>query len=165
MDAGPEPSDGVALTQAQANCATPLDVDQFATAVDGIEFGPAFRWIDAICSGERQTLARLRMPQSFAETAAAGYWIHPGLLDACFQAAEATLGETGEPALPFGMKCLFTQRPATGTVWWTHAVQVGEFTWDIRLFDSTGATIAAIEGFEARKASRGALQRTADWLY
>ena len=158
-------SAGLTLNEAQERCTNPLQyADWMASAVDGIEFGPSFRWIDAIwSSGERETLARLRLPDVIDNVA--DYWLHPGLLDACFQAAEATLGESGELPLPFGVKSLVTSQPVAGAVWWTYAKQVGEFTWDIRLFDSSGATVVAIEGFEARRATRGAFQRSADWLY
>ena len=37
-------------------------------------------------AGERESLARLRLPDALAGTEA-GFWLHPGLLDACFQVA------------------------------------------------------------------------------
>ena len=131
--------------------------------IEGIEFGPHFRWIEAIWSDRSETLARLRRPDVIDDAVA--YRLHPGLLDACFQSAEATLGDDGEPPLPFGIRRLATSGAGSGDVWWTHARQVGEFMWDIRLYDAHGAVIAVIDGFEARKAPRSGFRRTAEWLY
>jgi hypothetical protein len=75
--------------EAQARCTTPVDVGALLAELEGIEFGPSFRWIDALWSGKRETVARLCLPDAVGKTD--GYWLHPGPLDACFQAAGATL--------------------------------------------------------------------------
>jgi myxalamid-type polyketide synthase MxaB len=159
----PDLASDVSLAEAQERCTKPLDPDWVSAAAEGIEFGPSFRWIDAIWRGERETLARLRLPDSIGH--AADYWLHPGLLDACFQCAEATLGDDVDLPLPFSIGSLVALRRAAGSVWWSYARQVGEFIWDIRLLDSSGAVIIAIDGFEARQASRSAFRRSADWFY
>ncbi|HLJ19181.1 MAG TPA: beta-ketoacyl synthase N-terminal-like domain-containing protein, partial [Stellaceae bacterium] len=154
---------GLSLEQAQVRCTTPLDPEWVSAGVEGIEFGPSFRWIEAIWAGDSETLARLRAPAAIADTG--DYWLHPGLLDACFQSAEATLGDDVELPLPFGVRRLTAASAGGGPVWWTHARQVGPFTWNIRLFDASGTVIAAINGFEARKATRTAFRRTSNLLY
>jgi myxalamid-type polyketide synthase MxaB len=152
------------LATLQARCAEPIDTAWLSEGIEGIEFGPRFRWIEAIWSGgPSETLARLRRPAAVDDTP--GHVLHPGLLDACFQAAEATLGADGEPPLPFGIASLVTAGGGSGDGWWTHAVQVGPFIWDIRLYDAHGAVIVAIDGFEARKAPRTGFRRAAEWLY
>jgi myxalamid-type polyketide synthase MxaB len=160
------PSAG-SLEDARGRCTEPVDSDALAAGLEGIEFGPCFRWIEALWTGHREALARLRLPEAIGTTD--GYWAHPGLLDACLQAAGATLqAETaGGVWLPFSVKGLEVHGPVTGTGWWCHARQVGESTWDIRLFADSGATIAEIQGFEMRKASGEAFQnrRMADWAY
>src|SRR5262249_7036925 len=98
-----------------------------------------------------------------------GYRLHPGLLDACFQAAGATLHDDkiAEVLVPFCVQSLEISGAAGGTVWWCHAWQVGEFVWDFRLLDASGAAVARVRGFEMRKASGEAFasRKTADWLY
>jgi myxalamid-type polyketide synthase MxaB len=162
----------LALADLQARCAGPIDTAWLSEGIEGIAFGPRFRWIDQIWSnaapdGAAETLALLRRPAAVDDMGS--YVLHPGLLDACFQAAEATLGDDGEPPLPFGIRSLVTagSHGSTGTseVWWTHARQTGPLTWDIRLYDERGTLIAAVDGFEARKAPRTGFRRTADWLY
>jgi myxalamid-type polyketide synthase MxaB len=158
------PAAGGGLAEAQQACRTPIDADWISTEIEGIAFGPSFRWIEAIWSdGHAQTLARLRRPAAVSDTA--DYCLHPGLLDACFQAAEAALDDTGEPPIPFAMRQFWTAGAASGDVWWTHARSVGPLTWDIRLYDDRGNLVAAATGFEARKAPRSRFRRTADWLY
>jgi myxalamid-type polyketide synthase MxaB len=155
------------LEEARTRCTNRIDGEELGAALEGIEFGPCFRWIESLWTGPRQTLAQLRQPGSVGNTD--GYWLHPGLLDACLQTAGATLqAETaGEVWLPFGVKQLTVFQPAAGTSWWCHARQTGESTWDIQLFGESGGMIAGVQGFEMRKASGEAFQsrRTADWMY
>jgi myxalamid-type polyketide synthase MxaB len=154
------------LDEAQRRCTKPIEVDVLAAGFEGIEFGPSFQWIDALWVGPRESLARLRVPE--AVVSREGYWLHPGLLDACFQAAGATLPtDTATVLLPFTVRRLAVCGSTAGTDWWCHAQQVGESTWDIRLYDASGATIAEIQGFEMRPAPSDAFRsrRTADWMY
>jgi myxalamid-type polyketide synthase MxaB len=150
----------------QARCTQPVDVAALA-AIEGIEFGPSFQWIESLWSGPGESLARLQQPEAVGN--AEGYWLHPGLLDACFQAAGATLQveSASEVLLPFGVKSLDVVAPAAGTSWWCHCKQIAESLWDIRLFRDSGEAIADVQGFEMRKASGEAFQnrRTADWIY
>jgi myxalamid-type polyketide synthase MxaB len=155
------------LADARSRCATLVDVEALLAGLEGIEFGPSFRWIDALWSGPRETLARLRLPDSVGETG--GYLLHPGLLDACFQTAGATLhgDEESDVLLPFRVQSLEVAGAAAGTAWWCHARQVADLAWDFELFDASGATVARARGFEMRKASGGAFlsRKTADWMY
>lgn len=155
------------LDVARARCTRPVDVAALVSSVEGIEFGPCFQWIESLWSGPRETLSHLRLPEAIGN--ADGYWLHPGLLDACFQTAGATLQteSAGDVLLPFGLNGLEVSKSAFGTNWWCHARQVGQAVWDIRLFDDSGETIVNIRGFEMRKASGAAFQnrRTADWMY
>jgi len=151
------------LAEAQVRCTKALDADR-AYHVEGIEFGPAFRWVDALWSdGGAETLARLRLPDAVRDVAS--YRLHPGLLDACFQVAAALRHDDAELSLPFGVERLTASEAGSGPVWWAHATQVRPSTWNIRLFDAAGAPIAVIDGFEVRKAPRGAFRRSAEWLY
>jgi acyl transferase domain-containing protein len=155
------------LEEAQTRCTAPVDVEALLAGLEGVEFGPSFRWIDALWSGPRETVSRLRLPDAVGKTD--GYRLHPGLLDACFQTAGATLygDEDSDVLLPFGVQSLEVAAAASGTVWWCHARQVGELAWDFQLFDASGATVARARGFEMRKASGEAFlsRKTADWLY
>ncbi|HLK58329.1 MAG TPA: aminotransferase class I/II-fold pyridoxal phosphate-dependent enzyme [Chthonomonadaceae bacterium] len=165
----PDATKPLALAEVQARCPNLLDTETLLASLEGITFGPSFRWIESVWQGEREVLGRLRLPE--AVSSLEGYWLHPALLDACFQVAGATLFGDDAPSdvlLPFGVKRLQAARMAgAGPIWWCHAVQVGENRWDIRLCDATGQGVVEIEGFELRKAPRDAFLRRqiADWLY
>lgn len=152
------------LSVLQERCARPVDLESLSDGIGDIVFGPAFRWIEAVfASSNQETLARLAPPTTVNDTES--YVLAPGLLDACFQAAEATLGEGVELPLPFSIRHFAAIAPGRGRLWWSHARQVGEFCWDIRLYDASGGLVAAMDGFEAKPAPREAFRRSAEWLY
>jgi myxalamid-type polyketide synthase MxaB len=157
------------LINLQARCQELLSPDSlYDTAAEQyIVFGPSFRWISGLWRGEGEALAELTLPESIGSLE--GYWLHPGLLDACFQAAGVTLDETAssDTLLPFMLKNMQVFSTPKGQSWWCHVVQVDKYAWDIQLFDASGQVLVAINGFEMRKAPRDAmLQRhLADWLY
>jgi myxalamid-type polyketide synthase MxaB len=155
------------LPEIQKRCTREIDFEALLGEIIGLEFGPSFRWIDGIWAGSRETIARLRLPDTIGNTE--GYWLHPGLLDACFQVAGSSLEDAGDDMwLAFGLKSLDISRAAgEGPIWWCHSKQVGDSIWDLRLLDASGSTVAEIRGFEVRKTSAVTFQqqRTADWLY
>lgn len=132
-----------------------------------IVFGPGFRWITGLWRGQNEALARLSLPEKYGSLD--GYWLHPGLLDACFQVAGVTLDETAssETLLPFMLKTLSINAVAQGQSWWCHVVQTDITSWDIQLLGDDGQVLVNMQGFEMRKAARDAMQKRqlADWLY
>jgi acyl transferase domain-containing protein/acyl carrier protein len=156
----------LALTDIQARCGNPAGHAREVHSV-GLELGPSFQWTDQLWLGQRECLARLRRPPVMAEEA--GYWLHPGLLDACFQVAGTTRDQESatESLLPVRIKALKAHPVAEGDVWWCHAREAATHTWDIRLSDAAGRVILEIDGFEMRCVSRDALlsRQVTDWLY
>ncbi len=160
--------DPVSLGNLQTRCQEVVEADSlYAIAAEQfIVFGSGFRWITGLWKGNSEALAQLSLPESIDME---GYWLHPGLLDACFQAAGVTLDEesSSETLLPFMLKNLQVYATPRGKSWWCHVVQVGTTAWDIQLLDEDGGVLAALQGFEMRKAPRDALlkRQLADWLY
>ncbi len=159
----------VSLATLQSRCQETLDPENlYAVAAEQfIVFGSSFRWIDGLWRGEREALAHLSLPDSIGSMD--GYWLHPGLLDACFQAAGTTLEEdaSSETLLPFMLKSMQTLPAPPGQEWWCHVVQVGALAWDIQLLTAAGQVLVDIKGFEMRKAPRAGMRKRpwADWLY
>ncbi len=168
---------GVDLRSLQARCTHLLDSAAFyaRSAAAQVELGPAFRWLGKLWRSEdgatSETLALLHRPA--ASGSLAGYLLHPGLLDACFQVA-ATTATTDDTTLsdstllPFALSELRLYRPAQGDSWWCHAVQTRKHTWDMRLLDQLGAVVAEIKDFQLRAAPAAAVHgREAwhDWFY
>jgi myxalamid-type polyketide synthase MxaB len=159
----------VDLAKLQARCQDVISPDSlYQTAAEQyIVFGPSFRWLSGLWRGDGEALAQLTLPDTIGNLN--GYCLHPGLLDACFQAAGVTLDEnaSSDTLLPFMLHNLKLYGLPKGNIWWCHVVQIGEYTWDINLLDISGQVLVAITGFEMRKAPRDALLRRqqADWLY
>ena len=158
----------VNLAALQASCTNEQspDIVYDTAAEQHIKFGPAFRWVTGLWTGEGEALAQLTLPETIDPD---GYWYHPGLLDACFQVSGVTLDESNstETLLPFMLKRLQTHGKASGQNWWCHVRQTGDAAWDIQLFDDNGTALATIDGFEMRAAPKDALlqHQLADWLY
>jgi myxalamid-type polyketide synthase MxaB len=156
----------LALTDIQARCGETADPTAAARSA-GVELGLSFQWTDQVWLGQGECLARLHRPAVLAETP--GYWLHPGLLDACFEVAGVTLSR-GLPAammLPLGLKSLKASRVAEGDVWWCYAREVGAYVWDIQLADAFGQVVLEMDGFAMRSGSRDAFlsRQMPDWLY
>ncbi|MCB0190966.1 MAG: SDR family NAD(P)-dependent oxidoreductase [Anaerolineae bacterium] len=132
-----------------------------AAASQQIVLGSGFRWLTELWRGlpptssssRGEALGRLSLPKAVGNLA--GYKLHPGLLDACFQVAGAARRtfDINETQLPFALKALHLYQPASGSEWWCHAHQVDERQWDIRLLTVSGHVVAEIYGFEMRSAS------------
>ncbi|WP_030544298.1 type I polyketide synthase [Streptomyces albus] len=142
----------------------------------GYHLGPSFRWIGDVYIRGDEALIRYVEPAEMNESPD-GYEIHPGLLDSCLQSAVA-FAVTGDPvseedglAIPFAIARLsFPRRPVPGRELWGHVRAVREDgpddgllqvkSADLRLFDSGGATVLAVDDFRFRRAPRALLQRS-----
>ncbi|RRR66680.1 MAG: hypothetical protein EI684_20355, partial [Candidatus Viridilinea halotolerans] len=160
------------LSFLQNHCTLPLDLAQLEASLAAAELtlGPSFHWIAAAWRSEAgenaAVLAHLVRPATIASLE--GYPLHPGLLDACFQAT--TLHGTGSAhtKLPFALDALHWHAPTTGDAWWCHSVQTGENRWDLQLFADDGQLIASVSGFQVRAAPASAItgsQVRNEWLH
>jgi acyl transferase domain-containing protein/acyl carrier protein len=158
-------SPSLAIADIQARCGETADPEAVARS-QGVELGPSFRWTERVRLGQGECLARLRRPPMVEDE---GYWLHPGLLDACVEVAGAILSREPAPGpmVPFRIKSLKAYCVADGDAWWCYAKQVAASAWDLRLTDAGGQTILAVDGFEMRPTSRGAFlgRHITDWLY
>jgi acyl transferase domain-containing protein len=158
--ASPEP---VSLDVLRQRCGEALGINHIyaAAAQQQLVIGPSFRWLVGLWQGEGEVLAELRLPEAVGSLA--GYLVHPGLLDACFQVTgvSATL-------LPFAVDALHVYPQATDREWWCHARQIGEHRWDIQLVNGLGQVVATVKGFAKQEVSSAAVQGAAvgqEWLY
>jgi myxalamid-type polyketide synthase MxaB len=156
-------SSPLAITDIQARCGETTDPEAVARS-EGVELGPSFQWTEGVWLGQGECLARLRRPPAVEYE---GYWLHPGLLDACFEVAGTTLSRGAAPRVPFRIESLKAYRAADGDAWWCYAKQASASAWDIRLTDAGGQAILAIDRFEMRPVSREAFlgRHLPEWLY
>ncbi len=129
----------------------------------GVDYGPAFRLIQTLHSGEHEVVAQLRR----REDAAPGFLLEPGMLDAALQACiglklkpsgAASQGD-GAPirfSLPFALQSLSVHGPLPqeAWVWIRHAEGSGDNDrmrkLDIDLCDGEGRIALALRGFSTR---------------
>lgn len=131
--------------------------DLFAEA--GLEYGPAHRSILAVHVGEKEALARLRLPSS-VETNLPDYVLHPSLVDGALQASIGLIADEGAHAVrryvPFGLESLRVERACTRemTAWIRYAdggTRSDEpLRLDIDLCDQDGNVCVQMAGFTAR---------------
>ena len=135
-------------------------------AAVAVTWGPSWNWITSVEAGQGSALCSLT-PKIFADRTAP---IHPVLLDNCFAAALAVLGEVDEPQrrdatpwLPFALGRVRLLRPPAGVVrCGVRSVDGGahaeSMAFDLGLWDETGA-VAVIERFVVRRAPRAKFLR------
>ncbi len=146
-------------------CVGKLPLEQVYEGSPAFEFGPAFRWLEAVWTGHDEALGRIRRPAAIAGLE--GYVLHPGLLDACLQ---VTLAEDADEkaALPFAIAELTLRGAVAGEAWWCHTVKTGSNTWDLSLFSEWGDPIVGIRGFQVARAAPEDVRQEEirkDWLY
>ncbi|MGV9970169.1 SDR family NAD(P)-dependent oxidoreductase [Nocardia beijingensis] len=132
------------LSAARRVMSTEEDVEDFyrRCADAGLTFGPRFRWITRLWSGERAMLAELRRPSELAHEPDA--WL-PCLLDAAIQTGLALVSGNGDAArLPVGIGRLRLSGQDAGETAWVRA----EFTdrmVRLTIFDTAGTVVGDID--------------------
>jgi FkbH-like protein/FkbM family methyltransferase len=117
-------------------------------AAAGNEYGPAFRVIEEFWQRGDEVVARLRTPSD-----AAGYLVHPVMLDAAIHALAALTGTDGRVFVLEGCG-RFGRFPAPGPAGWVRARRrpgpTGELTGDVALFDDSGHAVGELAGVRLR---------------
>lgn len=139
----------------------------------GLQYGPCFQGIEQIWSGEGEALGRLRVPDTL-ETQTEDYWLHPAILDACFQ---VTLGAVFFNSKAKGIylpvqidRVDFYGRP--GLQLWSHAYLVEQSKThvkaNIQLLDEAGNLLVDIQGLQCQSLATGqefVTEQVEDHLY
>ncbi len=141
----------------------------------GLEYGPAHRPITRLSIGENEVLARLRLPAP-VEGGAAGFVLHPSLMDGALQAATTLLFDPESPPVhpivPFALERVRIHGacPAEILVWARRSDASRPLDkstrLDIDLMDESGRVLVEIGGFMARPLRRnaaGSLLATRTW--
>ncbi|MCB0209452.1 MAG: polyketide synthase dehydratase domain-containing protein, partial [Anaerolineae bacterium] len=160
----------VSLDELQTRCRVEIPSRELYAAAEKqqVVLGPSFRWLTTIRRGADEAIARVQAPDVVGELA--GYLMHPGLVDACFQLAGVARSDSDsdESLLPFAVESLRLFQPVTGREWWAYARRVGDRQWNVQLLDVIGRVVVDIIGFEMRPAgpvSTSFAEPWRDWLY
>jgi acyl transferase domain-containing protein/acyl carrier protein len=130
----------------------------------GIQLGSSFRWLDQLWLGEREALGQMRARRS--TDGAEDSWLHPGLLDSCFQVVGTIFSEDVMDCawIPIGVKRLWFHGAPQGQVWCHGELESephGEtFTARFHLFDDRGVLFGGIDELQMKRAPRESLMRT-----
>jgi acyl transferase domain-containing protein/enoyl-CoA hydratase/carnithine racemase/acyl carrier protein/SAM-dependent methyltransferase len=126
----------------------------------GLEYGPAHQGIVDIRMGEKQVLARLRLP-AVVESSGHGYGLHPSLMDSALQASIGLMigelkGVSGNPFVPFVLESVRIASACTKemTAWVRYAEgsmpDERTFKLDIDLCDPDGNVCVQMRGLAMR---------------
>jgi acyl transferase domain-containing protein/acyl carrier protein len=178
-----EMSAAEALTQIQSRCCQDADTEAFYRRLNesGLNHWISFRCVEKLWRRGGEALAQIQLPESMASRGAK-YWVHPALLDACFQTIAAALPDPKERALetgiylPIKIESVQLYKPVDTRVW-SHAVlrqaENNALNGDARIFDASGQIVAEVTGIRYEQVSReaflesGASRQGApdNWLY
>jgi acyl carrier protein len=140
--------DRLDLTALRARLA-PLDLATLQTTITavGLEHGPAFASITAVCSSDGEALAELRLPPGLSS---AGHSIHPALLDGCLQAIAAATRGAG---LPVEIQHIHLARsPGAGLCCHVRTRPEGDFILaDLTLTDPDGQPLGQLHALRVRR--------------
>jgi len=144
-----------------------------AKAAAGIELGPSFRTLKTVWSRDGEALGEISLPEAIDPE---GLFVHPLLLDGCFQVMSAANRlsdpQEGTTYLPFGWERMwFTSRmrdnlichfrlrkDSRGTVPENGTEDSPEvLTGDLFFYDASGSPVGGIRGYTIKKATRAAL--------
>lgn len=159
------------LAEARLLCPQAFDRDAFYQELErrGLGFGPAFRSVRELMSGNQQALGSIVLHADLRREGAA-YNIHPVLLDGCVQVlAAALVSDTEDLYLPMAIGAYTLHRRGAERCW-AHAVAepgTGAATRraQLRVFDEGGELLADLTDIRLKRVSRDALDRLGErWL-
>ncbi|MEV5721924.1 type I polyketide synthase, partial [Amycolatopsis mediterranei] len=162
-----EPAPGFDLADWPPPDAEPVDLTGFydELAEAGYEYGPAFRGLRKVWKRGEDVYAEVTLPPEGA--GAAGFGIHPALLDAALHSMNFTsLAEAvdGRTLLPFAWNdvTLYASGPAALRVRATH---LGADRISLAVADHAGAPVAAIGSLTLRPITAAPVTTTANSLF
>ncbi|GAA5201795.1 hypothetical protein GCM10023322_82470 [Rugosimonospora acidiphila] len=134
--------------------ATPLPVD---TCYDdlteaGFGYGPAFRGLRAAWYRGEDLYAEAELPEAY-HADAAGYGLHPALLDSALHALALMPGEQSGPRVPFAWSGVSLRAAGATAIRVRIAGASGGGTVEVTVADPTGAPVARVESLALRPAA------------
>ncbi|MFG2197077.1 type I polyketide synthase [Streptomyces sp. NPDC048639] len=155
------PADDPALTAWPAEGAEPVTVeglyDRFAA--NGFAYGPAFQGLKAAWKVGEDIHAEVELPEGAADDAA-GYGLHPALLDAALQTIGlASTAAAGTGLMPFSWTGVRLHAPGAAALRVVLS-PTGPETVALRVADTAGRPVAAVTGLTLRPLPAGQLGDT-----
>jgi len=150
-----EPTINLNLSQAKAECDRPLSSSQHYQncQAQGLAYGATFQGIKELWWGQNKVLSKINLAETLIEEAKA-YYIHPTLLDGCFQGLGAIISALNfeKTYLPVGIEELILYRSCPQVIWSYAEIEGSAETQtdilkaNIRFWDKEGEIIGDIKG-------------------
>eukprot|EP00964_Phaeocystis_antarctica_P042504 scaffold24366_cov62-Phaeocystis_antarctica.AAC.1 len=139
------------LAAARERCCDVADTAALYAAFSAAElqYGPAYRALEAAWEGSGEAMARLRLRQ---RASLAGTQVHPADLDGALQSTALLRrggGGQAETRLPFAVDGVLMRGPAAGVLW-AVASASGADAVDVALGGGDGVGKAQLDGFRTR---------------
>jgi len=161
-----ESSAPLSLEQIRSQFKATRSIDIFYQAMDekGLEYGPEFQVVEQIWYKEQEALGVVRLSSTEHHK---NYFIHPALLDGCFQLVGAAIsGETRDidTYIPFAIEKFKVFQRAGDRLWCL--VRVGSLeqshqemlTADLTMFDEQENIVASFVGLSLKRVTRDQLR-------
>ncbi len=140
-------------------------------AAMGLEYGPSFRGIEKVWSGDGEVLGRIVAPPEL-DRSWADYRLHPALLDACLQLVAGLFQGDAASELGVYLPVAFEQvrlyRRSEKTVW-GHARfverQSRSVVADLSVFDDAGLPIVELKGVRCQAVDEARGESLSDLVY
>ncbi|MFJ6690607.1 SDR family NAD(P)-dependent oxidoreductase [Streptomyces sp. NPDC091294] len=135
--------------------ATPVALDGFyrELAAAGLDYGPAFQGLEAAWRSGDTLYAEVALP---AGTPAAGYHLHPALLDAALHTVVLTGAAGDRAALPFAWSDVALHATEASRIR-VRVEPLGPDAAALHLFDGTGQPVATVGSLVSREVAADAL--------
>ncbi len=130
----------------------------------GLDYGSDFQSLRELRAQERHVLGHVVLPETLCAELS-GYWVHPSLLDAAFQASELTLQEDGTTYLPTGIEAMRLWKKPGGRCWASIVRRTQESSGarvlvvDVNLHAEDGSLAASVSGLRVQRTSEASLRR------
>lgn len=148
------------LSDAKARCSTTISPEDFYQSFTEVElyYGPFFQGVKELTAGDNEVVANIELYEEASRTADP-YFLHPALLDSCFQTILAAIPEDyraalHSPFLPVWINRMrFFKKAGNHVEVHTRLLSLNEHELEanLTLYDVTGEPVALIEGFKCQK--------------
>ncbi|HEY0791119.1 MAG TPA: SDR family NAD(P)-dependent oxidoreductase, partial [Chthoniobacterales bacterium] len=150
---GPPSREWVELATVRERCLDVVSPEELYAAfrAGGLQYGPAFRAIKEIRSGETEALSRLEVPEVWKSDR---YRLHPALVDGALQSLAVFDAKHSSVALPFTLEECGCEEPL-GAICYAH-VRVeeddrGSRRYHVKLLGENGLVMARLTGLSVRR--------------
>jgi pimaricinolide synthase PimS1 len=123
----------------------------------GFGYGPTFQGLRAVWQRRDEVFAEVALPD---DVAAAGYGLHPALLDACLHAIAAPEGD-GPTRVPFSWSGVAVHAAGAPSVR-VRLARTADDAVSIAIADAAGAPVASVESLLTRPVTQGAFRQAID---